>query len=53
MSYFSNGKLGRLLRTLVSIETWEALGISPTKVITTTDSQFVVTTDGDFITDST
>ena len=53
MSYFSNGKLGRLLRTLISIETLEALGISPVKVITTTDFQFVVTTDGDFITDST
>lgn len=53
MSYFSNGKLGRLLRTLVSVETLEALGISPTKAITTTDMQFVTTTDGEFVTDST
>lgn len=53
MSYFSNGKIGRFLRTLISIETLEALGISPAKAITTTEMQFVTTSDGEFVTDST
>lgn len=52
-SFGRKGKIARLLRTLVGIETLELLGISPANLVTTTDNQFVTTTNGEFIKDST
>ena len=49
-SFGRKNKMVRLLKTLVGIETFEALGLSLEDLLFTTENQIVTTTSGDFIT---